>query len=222
MKTTTSRLMALLPSCSSTQNVTRTAMKILRRRTIIFITAAIVSIGAKAQQTCDTPDRGIYLEILGASNIVGINYDARFKANSPWGYRIGVGYTYSKQYSIFSGSNSLKGPDIPVEINYLLGKKNSKLDLGFGLNLGYYTEKYDTWDIKQTGEVDGTPYYESEYAGEAKHSLWGYYFFGNIGYRYQPTHGFQFRIGISPSFNLGGKHAVDKGFFPYVSFGYVL
>ncbi|MBR1402497.1 MAG: hypothetical protein IJ562_13140 [Prevotella sp.] len=190
-------------------------------RLVMIIIAAILSLGAMAQQTNETPNRSIYLELLGASNIAGVNYDARFKTGSPWGYRVGLGYTYSEQYSMFSGSNSLHGPDIPLEINYLLGKKRSKLDLGFGLNLGYYTEKYDTWNVKQTGEVYGIPYYESEYAGEAKHSLWGYFFFGNIGYRYQPTHGFQFRAGISPSFNLGGKHAVSKGLFPYVSFGYV-
>lgn len=49
----------------------------------------------------------------------------------------------------------------------------------------------------------------------------GHYFFGNIGYRYQPSHGFQFRAGISPSFNLGGDHAVSKNLVPYISFGYV-
>ena len=182
--------------------------------------AVIMTQTAHAQQTGETPNQSIYLELFGASNIAGVNYDARFKTTSPWGYRIGLSYTYSEQYSMFSGSNSLYGPDIPLEINYLLGKKRSKLDLGLGLNLGYYTEKYDTWYIKQTGEVNGIPYYESEYAGEAKHSLWGYFFFGNIGYRYQPTRGFQFRAGLSPSFNLGGQHAVTKGIFPYVSFGY--
>ena len=156
-------------------------MKTIRLAVLILV--AIVSIGAKAQQTSETTNRSVYLELLGASNIVGVNYDARFKPSSPWGYRIGLGYTYSKQYSMFSGSNSLRGPDIPLEINYLLGKKRSKLDLGFGLNLGYYTEKYDTWNIRKAGEVDGVPYFESEYAGEARHSLWGYFFFGNIGYR---------------------------------------
>ncbi|MBR1594704.1 MAG: hypothetical protein IJ659_08035 [Alloprevotella sp.] len=194
-------------------------MKHFRLAAIVF--AAVVSSGAVAQQATEAPGRSIYLELLGASNGVGVSYDARFKTDSPWGYRIGLGYTYSKEYSMFSGSKSLRGPDVPLEINYLLGKKRSKLDLGLGLNLGYYTEKYDTWNMRQVGEEDGIPHYEYEYAGEAKHSLWGYFFFGNIGYRYQPKRGFQFRAGISPSFNLGGKHAVTKAVFPYVSFGYV-
>ncbi|MBO7577082.1 MAG: hypothetical protein J6T03_06415, partial [Bacteroidales bacterium] len=70
-------------------------------------------------------------------------------------------------------------------------------------------------------DYNGIPYYEVEYAGVASHSTWGYYFFGNIGYRYQPSHGFQFRVGISPSFNFGGDHAVSKNLAPYISFGFV-
>ena len=193
----------------------------MKRIFAITLLATMMVQNIQAQQTNEQPNRSIYLELLGASNMVGVNYDARFKSNSPWGYRIGLGITYSKQYSMFSNSNSLQGTDIPLEINYLLGKKRSKLDLGFGLNLGYYTEKYDTWNTKQIEEENDIHYYESEYAGEAKHSLWGYYFFGNIGYRYQPKHGFQFRAGFNPSFNLGGKHSVTKGIFPYISFGCV-
>lgn len=175
---------------------------------------------AMAQQSENT-QKSMYLELFGASNIVGVNYDSRFKPNSPWGYRVGLGYTYSKNYGLLSGSNSIRGVDVPIEANYLLGKKRSKLELGLGVNLGYYKEKYDTWDLKEIGKEDGITYYESIYAGEDSRSLWGYYCFGNIGYRYQPSHGFQFRAGISPSFNLGGKHAVSKSVFPYISFGYV-
>ena len=192
-------------------------MKSLKTLLIVFLAASQT---AMAQQD-ESTQKSLYAEILGASNLIGVNYDARFKPNSPWGYRVGLGYTYSKNYNMFSGSNSLKGVDVPLEANYLLGKKRSKLELGLGLNLGYYTEKYDVWTLKKVSEEDGIPYYTTEYAGEDSHSTWGYFFFGNIGYRYQPSHGFQFRAGISPSFNLGGKHAVTKSIFPYISFGYV-
>ena len=191
------------------------------RKTVLIIVAATAALVAKAQQTHETTNPSIYLELLGASNIAGINYDARFKNNSPFGYRIGFGYTYSTYYNMFSGSRSLHGPDIPLEINYLSGKKRSKFELGLGLNVGYYTEKYDTWDVKQYNKDDGTQYVAVEHSGVAKHSQWGYYFFGNIGYRYQPAHGFQFRAGVNPSFNFGGSHALTKGFAPYLSLGYV-
>ena len=192
-------------------------MKSLKTLLIVFLAASQT---AMAQQD-ESTQKSLYAELLGASNLIGVNYDSRFKPNSPWGCRVGLGYTYSKNYNMFSGSNSLKGVDVPLEANYLLGKKRSKLELGLGLNLGYYTEKYDVWTLKKVSEEDGIPYYTTEYAGEDSHSTWGYYFFGNIGYRYQPSHGFQFRAGISPSFNLGGKHAVTKSIFPYISFGYV-
>ena len=186
----------------------------------LLISCVAVAQSAMAQQSENT-QKSVYLELFGASNIVGVNFDSRLKPNSPWGYRVGLGYTYSKNYGLLSGSNSIRGVDVPIEANYLLGKKRSKLELGLGVNLGYYKEKYDTWDLKEIGKEDGITYYESIYKGEDSRSLWGYYCFGNIGYRYQPSHGFQFRAGISPSFNLGGKHAVSKSVFPYISFGYV-
>lgn len=192
-------------------------MNYLKTLLIVFLAATQTAVAQQNEST----QKSLYAELLGASNLIGVNYDSRFKPNSPWGYRVGLGYTYSKNYNMFSGSNSLKGVDVPLEANYLLGKKRSKLELGLGLNLGYYTEKYDVWTLKKVSEEDGIPYYTTEYAGEDSHSTWGYYFFGNIGYRYQPSHGFQFRAGISPSFNLGGKHAVTKSIFPYISFGYV-
>ncbi|WP_033150257.1 hypothetical protein [Prevotella sp. RM4] len=190
----------------------------------LFITLLILCLAATqtamAQQSENT-QKSLYLELLGPSNIVGLNFDSRLKPDSPWGYRVGMGYTYSKNYGLLSGSNSIRGVDVPIEANYLLGKKRSKFELGLGVNLGYYKEEYDVWNLNKVGEEDGLIYYESVYAGKESHSLWGYYCFGNIGYRYQPSHGFQFRVGISPSFNLGGKHAVSKSVFPYISFGYV-
>ena len=188
-------------------------------KTLLILCVAVAQ-SAMAQQVENT-QKSMYLELFGASNMVGVNYDSRFKPNSPWGYRVGLGYTYSKNYGLLSGSNSIRGVDVPIEANYLLGKKRSKLELGLGVNLGYYKEKYDTWNLKEIGKEDGITYYESIYKGEDSRSLWGYYCFSNIGYRYQPSHGFQFRAGISPSFNLGGKHAVSKSVFPYISFGYV-
>ena len=192
-------------------------MNYLKTLLIVFLAATQTAVAQQNEST----QKSVYAEILGASNLIGVNYDARFKPNSPWGYRVGLGYTYSKNYNMFSGSNSLNGVDVPFEANYLLGKKRSKLELGFGLNLGYYTEKYNVYTVKNRSEEGEIPYYVEEYAGEEKHCTWGYFFFGNIGYRYQPSHGFQFRAGISPSFNLGGKHAVTKSIFPYISFGYV-
>jgi hypothetical protein len=192
-------------------------MRLLKAIMIVWLAATQT---AMAQQN-ESTQKSVYLELFGASTLVGVNYDARLKPNSPWGYRVGLGYTYSEYNGLFSGSTSLRGVDVPLEGNYLLGKKRSKLELGFGVNLGYYTEKSKEWTIKKVAEEDDITYYITEYVGENSHNLWGYYFFGNIGYRYQPAHGFQFRAGINPSFNLGGEHALLKAVLPYISFGYV-
>lgn len=49
----------------------------------------------------------------------------------------------------------------------------------------------------------------------------GYFFFGDIGYRYQRPNGFMFRVGVSPSFNFGDKYGLNKAaFFPYIGFGW--
>lgn len=193
----------------------------MRKTTVLLLALLAAVLTAGAQQPAAGRQPSVYAELFGASTLAGISYDARLKPGSPWGYRVGLGYAYARSSGIFAGSTSLKGASVPMEANYLLGRRRSKLELGLGLNLGYYSERYDTWTVKPAGEVGGVPYYEMEYAGEQRHSTWGYYLFGNIGYRYQPSRGFQFRVGVTPSFHLGGRHAVSKKWAPYVSFGYV-
>ena len=165
--------------------------------------ALMISLSASAQDAV----KSISIEALGAQNIVGVNYDARLKGNDGFGYRIGIGYGYGKR-----NGQTTKGFGIPMEVNYLLGKKKSKLELGFGASAGYYhVEEYGTiWDLS-TNEI---------YDYESKENKFGYFFFGDIGYRYQPTSGMVFRIGVSPSFNFDDSHSIHKAFFyPYISFG---
>lgn len=37
-------------------------------------------------------DENIYIEFLGASNLIGISFDSRLAPISPWGYRLGISY----------------------------------------------------------------------------------------------------------------------------------
>lgn len=56
---------------------------------------------------------------------------------------------------------------------------------------------------------------------ESKENRFGYFLFGNIGYRHQRTNGFMFRVGLSPSFNFGDKHGIIKSaFYPYIGLGW--
>ena len=161
--------------------------------------------------------RSVYLELLGASNGLGINYDARFDrdASSGLGWRtgLGFGYSYSTIGVAYGFSRTCTSDDgvqldmshiynqsfravVPVEINYLLGNGPSKLDLGAGSMLCavLYTSK------------DG---------GEPKTSF-GAVPYLSAGYRLVSAKGFVFRAGfISP------YSSVDKRFFfwPHLGFG---
>ncbi|MBQ7422872.1 MAG: hypothetical protein IJV27_12140 [Prevotella sp.] len=162
--------------------------------------------------TYSTPTKAVYAEAFGASTMVGVNYDSRFKGNKGWGYRVGLSYAYSRH--TFFLSDTIKGVAVPLEINYLFGKRKSKFELGAGVSLGYYKENYDY--IEFTHE-DGI------YAKTTPKSRksFGYFVFFDIGYRFQPIKGFDFRVGITPSFNFGDKRGITRAWgLPYLSFGY--
>ena len=165
--------------------------------------------------------KAVYIEAFGASNTVGVNFDTRFKGNSGFGIRAGIGYGIGNDASsgFFWGvGQTAQGVSIPVEINWLLGKKKSHLELGFGMSNGIYRvrTKYGSgFSISDSGEYELRP-------GVDKLSMqWGYYLFGNIGYRFQPAKGFTFRVGLNPSFTFGNANGVLKSlFYPYLSIGY--
>ena len=95
--------------------------------------------------------RNLSVELLGAQNVVGVNYDSRFDGNSGLGYRVGIGYGYGNNSGLFD--QKINGVGVPLELNYLLGKKNSKLELGFGASLGVYQVKETIGYVKDTGGV---------------------------------------------------------------------
>ena len=55
--------------------------------------------------------RNIYGELFGASNLIGVTYDSRFKAGSKWGYRAGLAYAVaihpSQMLQLFRGGSRL-------------------------------------------------------------------------------------------------------------------
>lgn len=188
-------------------------MKIISITALLLLTSYLF-----AQKT-----RHFSIELLGAQNTVGINYDSRFKGTHGLGYRVGIGYGYGRNSGWFD--ESIKGVGVPLELNYLLGKKNSKLELGFGASLGIYCVKEEVayyndveWysDWYNTYEKVSESYYYTSSGCQ-----FGYFLFGDIGYRYQRTSGFMFRIGVSPSFNWGEKHGITKYIlYPYLGFGW--
>lgn len=135
---------------------------------------------------------------------------------------MGIGYDHGYNSGFFE--QKINGIGVPLELNYLLGNKNSKLELGFGASLGVYHLKETVGYINSGwypgGEnVDGTDGELNYYTSST--TQFGYFLFGDIGYRYQRPSGFMFRVGVSPSFNFGDKYGLTKTvFFPYIGFGW--
>ena len=160
--------------------------------------------------------QSVSVELFGAQNMIGINYDRRFNGNYGLGYRVGVGFGYGDNSGFFD--QNIKGVGVPIEINYLLGKKRNKLELGFGTSLGVYHIKETILDYYQ-------PVTPAEEGHAEMHTStsnrFGYFLFGDIGYRYQRDNGFMFRAGFSPSFNFGDKYGLKKtAFYPYIGVGW--
>lgn len=154
-------------------------------------------------------NKSLYLELFGPSNLIGISYDSRFTARTAWGYRIGVSYFYGESSSMFSSSSS-HIIFCPVEVNYLIGKKKHKLEIGTGINLGMSRENANYFDIEK-----------DEMVTEVQRNF-AYFFYSNIGYRFQADNGFQLRIGVNPTFSPEWEHVAKRkpAVLPYVSLGY--
>ena len=197
-------VMSKLKDRISTDN--KHMIKYIMRKIVLSLFALCCFSAVMAQQKT----RNLSVELLGAQNIVGINYDSRFEGNSGLGYRVGIGY--GDNSGLFD--QKINGVGVPLELNYLLGKKNSKLELGFGASLGVYQVKETIGYVKETGRYPGGENTDEtspkiDFYTSSK-TQFGYFFFGNIGYRYQRLNGFMFRVGVSPSFNFGDKYGLKR------------
>lgn len=150
----------------------------------------------------------IYGELLGASQGIGFNYDARFKkdVSDGFGWRMGLGFGYaysSTSVAFFADGekidtyNQMFRLSIPVEVNYLLGKGNSKFEAGAGAALcaDLYTSASGAKPASNFGVI---PYL-------------------SLGYRLVTSKGFLFRVGAIPTYNISGN---QFRFYPYLGFGW--
>ena len=177
------------------------------KRSVWTVALLMMSIAASAQHKV----RSLSLEAFGAQNTIGLNFDSRLQGQAGWGYRVGVGFGYGNNSGFFD--ENIKGVGLPLEINYLLGARHHKLEMGLGSNLGVY-------HVKTTRGYFTPSTGESEYFTTSDNRF-GYLMFANIGYRYQRPNGLLLRAGITPSFNFGGEHALHKSpVCPYLGIGW--
>lgn len=168
----------------------------------------IPCIGMRAQE--QNRSQAVYLELFGASNLIGVNFDERFKVSSEtgFGWRTGLGFGFSSSsishaFNISEGEikeidvyNKLFRLSAPVGVNYLLGKSNSKIETEIGaiLCFDHYLSAGDAGSVNQFGII---PYL-------------------SLGYRYVSEKGFLFRVGVLPIYNYASKRLT---FYPQISIG---
>ena len=148
------------------------------KKIVLTITLCVLALNAFAQKN-GTYTKSINMELLGSSGMVGVNYDARFKGNHGWGYSAGIGYGYANSNYDFVETPGRDGVSheigIPVEVNYLFGKRNSHFVLGAGGFVGAWINE-----------------------GSRK-AQFGYTLFADVAYRYQKPTGFSFSVGLKPN-----------------------
>jgi len=152
--------------------------------------------------------QAVYGELFGASQGIGFSYDARIKKGAPDGFGLRAGLAFG--YAASSNFVAIKILDdkvetwdqmfrfaAPLEINYLIGKKASKFEMGLGTVV--CADRYTS----DTGAKPETTYGLIPYL--------------SLGYRLVTKKGFLFRAGALPIFDFDDRRL---GFYPYLSFGW--
>ena len=195
------------------------------KKILCLILTAFISAFYSASYSYCQDSRSVYFEILGASNALGISYDARFNQDSSsglgWRAGIGFGYRYSSTGLAYdfsdTGSNSVGSRPkeesipinirhiydrcyrlaVPLEINYLMGRGPSKFEVGAGGFL--FADRYTSFE-----------------EGVSPENQFGFSPYLSAGMRLVTAKGFLLRGGVLPSFSFRTR---DFSFWPYISIG---
>lgn len=156
---------------------------------ILFAFTSILHNKLSAQSQDSLAKNTVYAEALGNGGNYSVNYE-RFLTRH-FSLRVGIGSVTERTFA---------GPDAkisgPIMINFLMGKKSSKLELGVGVLAGKISSEFPERDNKAFSYPTGL-----------------------LGYRYQnPKGGILLRAGTMPFYipkeKTGGP---KKG--PYLGFG---
>ena len=165
---------------------------------LLIVTLISVNLSAQvAEATFERRGHGTFFEIGGAGFSPTFNYETRFsQKNTGLGIRIGIG---------FGSLKDVRKLSIPVQITYLLGKKDSKHHIEIGAGYSYF-DKLAVDDFKLNDEVvrfEGTSFGT----------------FSLMYHRHPPLGGFLWKIGYTP---FVGNFSDGRTFLPFfgLAFGY--
>lgn len=184
---------------------------------LLLMGGSLTMTARTADSTFVMPQHSIYGEVGGPCWGVSANWGARLKKDSHWGYQAGFGWagrwdntmgihTHTMYYGLTTG------------VNYLIGKRKSRLELGLGNQLRLISSKLVATYMDKESDIS----IKSENKTQVRDFL-----YMNVGYRYTSTHGFQFRCGVTPMVNITNGWTASGDIYskgdvfltPYVSFG---
>ena len=184
---------------------------------LLLMGCSLTMTARTADSTFVMPQHSIYGEEGGPCWGISANWDARLKKDSHWGYQLGLGWagqwdnmmgihTHTMYYGLTTG------------MNYLIGKRKSRLELGLGNQLRLISSKLVVAYMDKESDIS----IKSENKTQVRDFL-----YMNVGYRYTSTHGFQFRCGVTPMVNITNGWTASGDIYskgdvfltPYVSFG---
>lgn len=130
----------------------------------------------------------VYLELLGNGGLYSVNYERML--TDDLSARLGFSYlTFGASASSGGEGGSVRGTLVtaPVMLNYTVGGKNHRAEIGAGATLVYMSASASGSGVSSSGE------------GVAALGT------GVVGYRYSPADGgFVFRAGFTPLVGKGG------------------
>lgn len=168
---------------------------------ITLVLLVLFTISTHSQEKSDTNrNKSVFIEFLGSgATIITANFDIRFNKGRTdgLGMRIGVGGgSVSENYIIGEGSTKTKTFTVPLEVNYIFGKRKFSFEIGGSITyvsisedsnfqlFGMYTEEHESENVI----VSYIP----------------------IGFRLKPeNNGFMLKINIGPILNFSGPNLVS-------------
>ena len=81
-----------------------------------------------------------YFELAGNGFLYSLNYDRLLLEKEKFKIAGRIGLTYMPYWEAMT---EVRGPGMPLEVNFLLGKHSDFLELGAGLTYFYFTQPYD-------------------------------------------------------------------------------
>lgn len=191
-----------------TQNIVLMKVKLLLICAVLLGMAQVV--GAQTtDNSAPSIRRSINAELLGAYGIGGISFDSRFKADSKFGYKVGLGYGYGRTYyapfltenpkineALGFVNQTVHQYLLPIQAYYLFGKNRHFFEVGAGV-------------------VPSLQFIKTDTKSYSKFNCFGVI---NAGYRYETN-----RWSIAPGADMGLFFPSGGAkLYPKISIGYRL